>query len=553
MEDIPAETSADDLNDLFENAPCGYLSLEPGGKIVKANATFCGWIGHSPDAVIGKRLHDFLNVAGRIYYETHFAPLLRMQGHFNEVALDFVTGTGERLPVLVNALERKSTSGEVLFTRVTVFNSTDRRRYEQELLAAKAAADTANALLRDLNATLEARVTEAVAERLEAEEARRQMQKMEALGQLTGGVAHDFNNMLAAVMGALSLIDRRLQRGEGVSELIAGAMDSAKRAAQLTQRLLAFSRRLPLELSVVNANRVVGDMSEILKRTLGESTPVEAVLAGGLWPVRTDASQLENAILNLAINARDAMPEGGKITIETANAHLDDDYARMHAEVSAGQYVMIAVTDTGAGMTEEVMSRVFDPFFTTKPVGKGTGLGLSQVFGYIKQDRGHVKIYSEVGYGTTVKLYLPRHYGEHETQLPRHRAAVALSGSASEVILLVEDDERVRQIASASLRELGYTVIAPPTPAAALQVIQSDAKFSVLFTDVVMPEINGRRLAELARTARPDLRVVFTTGYTRNAIVHNGVLDPGVNFLMKPYTLEQLALKMRDVLAGPER
>jgi PAS domain S-box-containing protein len=553
MNDRSAENGADDLNDLFEHAPCGYLSLDPGGKIVRANATFCEWTGYSLEDLVGKRLHDFLNVAGRIYYETHFAPLLRMQGHFNEVALDFVTKAGERLPVLVNAMERKSSTGEALFTRVTIFNSTDRRRYEQELLAAKAAADTANALLRDLNANLEVRIAEAVAERMAAEEARRQMQKMEALGQLTGGVAHDFNNMLAAVMGALSLIDRRLQRGESVSDLIAGAMDSAKRAAQLTQRLLAFSRRLPLELSVVNPNRVVSDMSEILRRTLGESTPVEAVLAGGLWPVRTDASQLENAILNLAINARDAMPDGGKITIETANAHLDDDYARMHAEVSAGQYVMIAVTDTGTGMTEDVMSRVFDPFFTTKPVGKGTGLGLSQVFGYIKQDRGHVKIYSEVGYGTTVKLYLPRHYGEHEVQAPRHRAAAALPGSPSEVILLVEDDDRVREIASGSLRELGYTVIAPLTSTAALQLIQSGAKFSVLFTDVVMPEINGRRLAEQAREMRPDLRVVFTTGYTRNAIVHNGVLDPGVNFLMKPYTLEQLAAKMRDVLSDQDR
>jgi PAS domain S-box-containing protein len=539
---------AEDYEDLFEHAPCGYLSLGPDGRIFKVNATFCAWTGFTASDVAGKHLHDFLNIAGRIYYETHFAPLLRMQGHFNEVALDFLTKAGARLPVLVNAQERKSPSGEVLFIRVTVFNSTDRRRYERELLEAKTAADAASTLLRDLNATLEARVDKEVASRMAAEDAQRQMQKIEAVGRLTGGIAHDFNNMLAVVIGALNLTRRRLAKGQGVDDLLTAAMDGANRAAELTKRLLAFSRQLPLEQRVVSVNRMVSDMSEILQRTIGGAIRVETVLAGGLWPVRTDSSELENVVLNLAINARDAMPDGGRITIETANSHLDDAYVREHAELVAGQYVMIAVTDTGVGMSQETIAKAFEPFFSTKDVGKGTGLGLSQVFGYVKQSGGHVKIYSELGHGTTVKVYLPRHFGELDTPAVASSSA-DISAGAGEHILLVEDDERMRTVASASLRELGYVVTPAAGPEAALQLLRSGQSFALLFTDIVMPVMNGRRLADEAQALRPGLRVVFTTGFTRNAVVHNGVLDPGVHFLTKPYTLDQLAAKIREALA----
>jgi PAS domain S-box-containing protein len=410
----PGQQDMEDLEDLFENAPCGYVSVQANGRIIKSNRTFAVWMGYEHDHLIGRRFQDLLNIAGKIYYETHFAPLLRMQGFFNEVALDIVRMDGAVLPVLVNAVERRDDAGELRFIRITIFNASDRRRYERELLEARNAAERANAELRQLNQTLEARVAEAVRERLTAEDALRQAQKMEAVGQLTGGIAHDFNNMLAVVLSGLSLLQRRLEKGDtDVDKYITAAREAAHRAAGLTQRLLAFSRQQALSPQALNANKMVSEMSELLRRTLGETIHLETVLAGGLWQVHADANQLENAVVNLAVNARDAMPEGGRLTIETANCHLDDAYASEHA-ITAGQYVMVAVTDTGSGMAPDVVAKAFDPFFTTKGVGKGTGLGLSQVFGFVKQTGGHVKIYSELGQGTSVKIYLPRFYGPAE-------------------------------------------------------------------------------------------------------------------------------------------
>lgn len=374
------------------------------------------------------------------------------------------------------------------------------------------------------------------------------MQKMEAIGQLTGGIAHDFNNMLAVVIGALNLIERRLRKGEGADDLIAAAKDGATRAAALTHRLLAYARQLPLEPKVLNLNRVVSDISDLLQRTLGEEARLETVLADGLWPVRTDASQLENMIVNLAVNARDAMPDGGRITIETANCHLDDAYAREHVEVAAGQYVMVAVSDTGVGMSADTIARAFEPFFTTKDIGKGTGLGLSQTFGYVKQSGGHIKIYSELGEGTSIKVYLPRHYGEGDVAKITPPKTGAPRGAASETVLIVEDDNRMREIARAMLQELGYLVVDAASAAEAFEVLKSDANVSLLLTDIVMPEKNGRVLADEARALRPGLKVLFTTGYTRNAVVHNGMLDAGVSLLSKPFTLDQLAYKVREVL-----
>ena len=284
----------------------------------------------------------------------------------------------------------------------------------------------------------------------------------------------------------------------------------------------------------------------------GLAVPIRKVLrggqGGGLWKANTDVNQLENAILNLAINARDAMPSGGKLTIETSNAHLDDEYARAHDEVVAGQYVLIAVSDTGTGMAPETIAKVFEPFFTTKPVGKGTGLGLSQVFGYVKQSRGHIAIYSEVGQGTTVKIYLPRAFGNVEAEAAK-KANATPTGSMDEVVLLVEDDDRMREISVAGLRELGYTVLHASSGARGLQILASQPQITLLFTDVVMPDMGGRQLADEALKIRPDMKILFTTGYTRNAIVHNGVLDPGVNLLSKPFTLDQLGKKVREVIS----
>ena len=379
----------------------------------------------------------------------------------------------------------------------------------------------------------------------------RQMQKMESLGQLTGGIAHDFNNMLAIVIGSLDIVRRRLapETDGRVLRSIDNAAEGAQRAAQLTARLLAFSRQQPLDPQPTDVNRLVGGMSDMLHRTLGETVRLETVLAAGLWQAHIDSGQLEAAILNLCVNARDAMPGGGRLTVETANAHLDDAYVLHHRDVEPGQYVMVSVTDSGAGMTPDIVERAFEPFFTTKGVGRGTGLGLSQVFGFTKQSRGHVKIYSEQGQGSIVKLYLPRHYGETIATGPAPTDPLTLPRArADEVILVVEDEERVRHMSVASLQELGYAIVQASDGEEALELLGQAKRIDMLFTDVVMPGINGRILADRARLARPDLRVLYTTGYTRNAIVHNGVLDPGVSFLPKPFTLDQLAAKVRQVL-----
>jgi signal transduction histidine kinase/CheY-like chemotaxis protein len=379
----------------------------------------------------------------------------------------------------------------------------------------------------------------------------RQLQKMETIGQLTGGVAHDFNNMLAIIIGSLDLAQRRLNGKEDPRLLnsIQSAKDGAQRAAVLTARLLAFSRQQPLAPEAIDANKLVGGMSELLRRTLGEQVKIETVLAGGLWPTFADLSQLENAILNLSVNARDAMPDGGHLTIETANTELDDRYARAHHEVEAGQYVMISITDTGTGMSPEIMERAFDPFYTTKGPGKGTGLGLSQVYGYVKQSKGHIKIYSEIDRGTTVKIYLPRHVGAGDARFSALSMAPLPHGNIDDTILVVEDDENVREMTAESLRELGYTVLQAAGGAEALEVLQT-ARVDLIFTDIVMPQMNGRQLADAVAEKWPDIRILYTTGYTRNAIVHNGVLDHGVSLLAKPFSLEQLAHKMREVLSA---
>jgi CheY-like chemotaxis protein len=331
-------------------------------------------------------------------------------------------------------------------------------------------------------------------------------------------------------------------------------MRGADRAASLTQRLLAFSRRQPLDPKSVDVGRLVTGMSELLRRTLGEQIAIETVLAGGLWRVHVDPNQLEIGILNLAVNARDAMPKGGKLTIETANAYLDEAYAASQAEVVPGQYVVVSISDTGTGMSREVQAHAFEPFYTTKDIGQGTGLGLSQVYGFVKQSGGHVRLYSEEGLGTTVRLYLPRllsDEGGATEQAATHHAPHSRSG---ETILVVEDDEDVRAHSTGILRELGYVVLMAPAAAVALQILREHPEIELLFTDVGLPGgMNGRQLADEARKLRPDLKVLFTTGYARNAIVHDGRLDPGVSLLTKPFTFAALAAKLDDLLRRGER
>jgi CheY-like chemotaxis protein len=380
-----------------------------------------------------------------------------------------------------------------------------------------------------------------------AEDTLRQSQKMEAVGQLTGGVAHDFNNLLTIIIGNLEIALRK-GVGERVERVLNNALTGAQKAAQLTQRLLAFSRRQPLDPKSVDANKLIGGMSDLLRRALGEQIDMEVVGGGGLWRTEVDPAELEAAILNLALNARDAMPEGGNLTIETSNAFLDEQYVREYG-VKAGQYVLISVTDTGKGMPREILDRAFEPFFTTKVAGQGTGLGLSQVYGFIKQSGGHVKIYSEVGQGTTVKLYLPRQQVVKEPQQPPKSESP--SPGSGEVILVVEDDEGVREYVTEVLKELNYRVMSAPDGAEALRLLKDPEKHvDLLLTDVVLPGMNGRQLAEAVMPLRPGLRVLFMTGYSRNAIVHQGRLDAGVFLIQKPLSAATLAAKIREVMSA---
>jgi PAS domain S-box-containing protein len=419
----------------------------------------------------------------------------------------------------------------------------------QDVSARKAA----EAELRELNQSLEARVAAAIAERERAEEALRQSQKMEAVGQLTGGIAHDFNNLLTVITGNVDAARRHLgEQGEArVLRALGNALVGAERAATLTQRLLAFSRRQPLNPRPIDANKLVTGMSELLHRTLGETIAVETVLAAGLWQIEADPNQLENAILNLAVNARDAMPDGGKLTVETANTHLDRDYAANNPGISAGQYVAICVSDSGGGMNADTLARAFEPFFTTKEVGKGTGLGLSMVYGFVKQSGGHLKIYSEEGHGTTVRIYLPRLLGAEAEAEDRAEPEVP-EGSREETILVCEDDDDVRAYTVEVLRELGYRVLEAHDGPSALRLLErQEGKVDLLFTDVVLPSgMTGAILAKEARTLRPDLRILFTTGYARDAIVHHGRLDPGVELITKPFAYADLAARVRDMLDG---
>ena len=551
-----APEPAEDLEDLFENAPCGYVSLKPSGEIFRCNKTFATWTGFAAEELVGKRFQDLLNMAGRIFYETHFAPLLRMQGFFNEVALDLLGREGKRLPALVNAVERRDESGEVHVIRMTIFNATDRRRYERELVDARAAAEAANNALRDLNAELERRVTVAVDERMRAEETLRQSQKMEAVGQLTGGVAHDFNNLLTIIIGGLDAIGRQIEKIPDSHEVArirrsrAMALHGAQRAAALTARLLAFSRLQPLDPKPLDVSRLIFGLADLLQRTLGETIALETVSGAGLWRAFADPAQLENALINLAVNARDAMPEGGRLTIETQNVSLDESYVAAFAEpVAPGQYVLIAVSDTGHGMNEETLAQVFEPFFTTKESGKGTGLGLSQVYGFVRQSGGHIRIYSEIGEGTSVKVYLPRALGTVEQDAVSEGGPPTTADGGPETILVVEDYEELRDFSTSVLRELGYEVIEASSGRAALEVLERGREIDLLFTDVVLPDgMSGRQLADEALRRRPELKVLFTTGYIRNAIVHNGTLNPGVHLISKPFTFEELAAKVRAAL-----
>lgn len=408
-------------------------------------------------------------------------------------------------------------------------------------------ADRIYATARDITAE-----KTAAAELAAAQEALRQSQKMEAVGQLTGGLAHDFNNLLTGIIGSLELIQTRIVQGRlaDVDRYINAAQGASKRAAALTHRLLAFSRQQTLEPRPTNINRLVAGLEDLIRRTVGPSIEIEVVGAADLWTALVDSNQLENALLNLCINARDAMPEGGRITIETANKVLDKRMGR-ERDLPPGEYLALSVTDTGVGMTQDVIARAFDPFFTTKPIGQGTGLGLSMTYGFIRQSGGQVRVYSEVGMGTTMCLYLPRHHGEDSPDAGEAAFTEAARAGQGETVLVVDDEPSVRMLAAEVLEELGYKAIEVADGAAGLKVLQSATRVDLLVTDVGLPGgMNGRQLADVGRTVRPNLKVLFITGYAENAVFGNGHLDPGMHILTKPFAMDALANRIKDLISG---
>ena len=428
----------------------------------------------------------------------------------------------------------------------------ERTKAEETLRASEERLRQSEARLRDLNETLETRVRERTEELMAAEGQIRQMQKMEAIGQLTGGLAHDFNNLLAGISGSLEMMQTRMGQGRlgDVGRYMSVAQGASKRAAALTHRLLAFSRRQTLDPKPTDVNRLVAGMEELVRRTIGPQVALDVVGAAGLWPTLIDPGQLENALLNLCINARDAMPASGRITIETGNRWVDRSYAARH-EIPEGQYLSICVTDTGTGMPPEVVARVFEPFFTTKPLGEGTGLGLSMIYGFARQSGGHVRIQSEVGLGTTVCLYLPRHHGEVEADAGEKEAARLGRVGRGETVLVVDDEPSVRMLVVDLLTEMGYATVEAADGVAGLKVLQSDARIDLLVTDVGLPGgMNGRQMADAARGRRPDLKVLFITGYAECAAIGDGLLGPGMQVLTKPFAMDALGGRIKDLVAG---
>ena len=519
------------FRNMADHAPMMMWVTDLSGSCTYVNRVWCEFTGQSREEAegtgwIGAVHADDQDTLRRRFLEAN-AARAQFRAEYRLGRTD-----GEFRWVLAAASPRFADGGDYLGYIGSVFDITERKTAEQ--------------VLRRTNEELEQRVQDAIAERLDTEAKLRQAQKMEAVGKLTGGVAHDFNNVLQIIGGNLQLLARDVTGNMRAEQRLQTAMAGVARGSKLASHLLAFGRRQPLAPKVVNLGRLVRGIDDMLRRALGEAIEMETVISGGLWNTHIDAAQVENALLNLAINARDAMDGQGKLTIEMGNAYLDDDYATRHADVAPGQYVMLAVTDTGCGIPAELMDQVFEPFFTTKPEGLGTGLGLSMVYGLVKQSGGHIKIYSEVGAGTTVRLYLPRARQQEDIEIAVETGPAT---GGTETVLVVEDDEEVRGTVVAMLSELGYRVLKANDAQSALAIVESGVPIDLLFTDVVMP--GTLRSPELARKAReriPNIAVLFTSGYTENAIVHGGRLDEGVDLLSKPYTREALARKLRHSL-----
>lgn len=510
-----------------------------------ANSYYETWTGRPRSEIIGRSIREVMG--NKLYLRR--APMIARALAGEDITVDDVMPhTDGPRRAEIRYIPRIEADGSVPGFHVMVFDIEERVRRAEALEREAAHRARAEGQLRHLNETLEARVIQEIEERRQTEAVLAQSQKMETIGKLTGGVAHDFNNLLQVVSGNLQLLAFDVAGNARAEKRVTNAMAGVSRGAKLAAQLLAFGRRQALEPKVVNVTRFVRGMDDMLRRAIGEGIEIETIVGGGLWNTFVDPAQIENALLNLAINARDAMDGQGKLTIELGNASLDDAYARTHAEVTPGQYVMLAVSDTGTGMSPDIIDKVFEPFFSTKSEGKGSGLGLSMVYGLVKQSGGHVKIYSELGEGTTIKLYLPRAMASEDLEVAATAGPIV---GGTETVLVVEDDDEVRATVVEMLGELGYQVLKAVDAGSALSVIESGIPIDMLFTDVVMPgQLKSPELARRARERLPDLAVLFTSGYTENSIVHGGKLDAGIDLLSKPYTREALARKFEQMLAG---
>ncbi len=515
---------------LIEQIQEGAVTLGEDGTVLYCNRRLAGMLGTAQERVIGQPLQPFVLPKDVITFDRLLGDAKRA-GARNEIMLR--TAGGAAVPVYVSLSPLQGEDGATLLCGVLT-DLTEQKLHLRELAEAND------------------RLVGEIAERERVEEVLRQSQKMEAVGQLTGGLAHDFNNLLAGISGSLELLQARMAQGRmnDLERYITAAQGASKRAAALTHRLLAFTRRQTLDPKPTDMNRLVAGMDELIRRTVGPAVVVEVVGAVGLWTTLVDPNQLENALLNLAINARDAMPDGGRITIETSNKWLDERAARERT-LPPGQYVSLCVSDTGTGMSAEVVRRAFEPFFTTKPIGMGTGLGLSMIYGFVQQSGGQVRIYSEPGQGALVCLYLPRYHGAAEISDEAGELTEAPRAEAGETVLVVDDEPTVRMLVTEVLEDLGYTAIEAADGPAGLKVLRSDARIDLLVTDVGLPGgMNGRQVADAARERRPELKVLFITGYAENAVLSHGHLDRGMHVLTKPFAMEALASRIKELIAG---
>ena len=512
---------------LIEQIQEGALTLSLDGSVLYCNRRLAEMLRLDQERVISQPLGSFVHTE-----ETSLLASLLKRAHVAPARgeLTLRTATGELLFVQVS-LSPLARDGVMPLLCGVLTDLTMQRQHLQELAQANA------------------RLTAESAERARVEAALRQAQKMEAVGQLTGGLAHDFNNLLTGISGSLELMQTRLSQGR-INELdryMIVAQGAAKRAATLTHRLLAFSRQQTLTPKPTDVNRLVSGMEDLISRTVGPGILIEVVGATGLWTTLLDPGQLENALLNLCINARDAMPEMGRITIETANKWMDL-HAAQERDLPEGQYVSLCVTDTGTGMTPDVIAKAFEPFFTTKPIGQGTGLGLSMIYGFVRQSGGQVRIYSEIDQGTTVCLYFPRHHGQADGDVVLVPTREVLRAEQGETVLIVDDEPTVRMLVTEVLEDLGYTAIEAADSAAGLKVLQSNVRIDLLITDVGLPGgMNGRQMADAGRVTRPDLKVLFITGYAENAVLGNGHLAPGMQVVTKPFAIDALAARIRHM------